>query len=95
MQSDILLNMEKQHVTLLVLIDLSAAFDTVDYSLLLDILHLKFGISGTALQWHKSYLTGRKQCVNINGIHSEFAELSCGVPQESCLGPVNFTQYAS
>ena len=94
-QSDILYNMEKQKVTLLVLVDLSAAFDTVDHKLVMDILHSKFGISGTALQWHESYLTGRRQCVNINGTHSEPLELAYGVPQGSCIGPINFTQYAS
>ncbi len=90
-QSDLLRNMEMQKVTLLILIDLSAAFDTFDHSLLMDILHTRFGISGLALSWHKSYLSSRRQCVDINGTRSETAEL----PQGSCLGPVNFTQYAS
>ena len=93
--ADILKNMEEQKVTLLVLIDLSAAFDTVDHNIALDVLHSKYGISGLALDWHKSYLSGRKQCVNINGTHSKISELAYGVPQGSCLGPVLFTQYAS
>ena len=53
--------MNKQHVTVLVLLDVSAAFDTVDHNVLLSRLHSKFGISGTALQWFRSYLNGRSQ----------------------------------
>ncbi len=80
---------------MLVLIDLSAAFDTVDHGIALKVLHSRFGLSGTVLKWHESYLSARKQCVVINGVHSNVAELSFGVPQGSCLGPVIFTQYAS
>ncbi len=93
--SDILCNMENQLVTLLVLIDLSAAFDTVDHATALNVLHSKFGISGSALKWHQSYLSGRTQCVNLCGVRSEVAHLAYGVPQGSCLSPVMFTQYAS
>ena len=54
-KNDILLNMNKQQVTLLVLLD---TFDTVDHNVLLSRLHSKFGISGTALEWFRSYLNG-------------------------------------
>ncbi len=94
-QSDILHNMQRQRVTLLVLIDLSAAFDTIDHTILFDTLERKFGISGIALEWHKSYLHGHQQCVNINGTRSCPLNLKYGVPQGSCLGPVLFSQYAS
>ena len=94
-QSDILKNMENQKVTLLVLIDLSAAFDTVDHGIALDVLHTRFGLSDTVLEWHKSYLSGRKQCVVLNGTRSNVFELAYGVPQGSCFGPLIFTQYAS
>ncbi len=94
-QADILHNMELQKVTLLVLIDLSAAFDTLDHQILLTRLNEKFGITGVALQWHKSYLSGRKQCINLNGTRSVESLLKYGVPQGSCLGPVLFTEYAS
>ena len=87
--------MNKQHVTLLVLLDLSAAFDTVDHNVLLSRLHSKFGISGTALEWFRSYLNGRSQRVMVQGNLSQSLNLDFGVPQGSCLGPLLFTIYAS
>ncbi len=94
-QSDILTSMENQEVTLLVLIDLSAAFDTIDSAILLDVLESRFGISDTALKWFESYLTDRSQRVNIGGVLSDLFNLEYGVPQGSCLGPILFTHYAS
>ena len=94
-KNDILLNMNKQHVTLLVLLDLSAAFDTVDHNVLLSRLHSKFGISGTALEWFRSYLNGRSQRVMVQGNLSQSLNLDFGVPQGSCLGRLLFTIYAS
>ncbi len=93
--ADILHNMEAQKVTLLILIDLSAAFDTLDHDILITRLQNNFGITGLALEWHKSYLSGRRQCINLNGTHSQEIELKYGVPQGSCLGPVLFTEYTS
>ena len=95
-QADILRNMEQQKVTILVLIDLSAAFDTIDHDILSGRLESNFGITGTALNWHKSYLETRKQCVVLeNSVRSTESVLRYGVPQGSCLGPILFTQYAS
>ena len=77
----------------LVLLDLSSAFDTIDHAVLFDLWHDTFGISGTALSLLKSYLQDRTQCVQIDGIISEYAKLVCGVPQGSVLGPWNFCMY--
>lgn len=62
-KNDILMNIEDQCVTLLVLLDLSAAFDTVDHRILLDRLQFDFGISGSALNWFESYFSNRTQCI--------------------------------
>ena len=94
-QADILHNMEQQQVTLLVLIDLSAAVDTVDHPILFQCLEKQFGFHDPVLSWYKSYLSNRKQCIILNGMQSNIFHLPFGVPQGSCLGPVLFTQYAS
>ena len=65
--NDILLNMSNQQVSLLVLLDLSAAFDRIDHSILLNHLKQNFGINGTALSWFKSYLTNRKLHIHVDG----------------------------
>ncbi|CAB3985662.1 RNA-directed DNA polymerase from transposon X-element [Paramuricea clavata] len=84
-KNDILMNMNKQHATLLVLLDLSAAFDTVDHTILLNRLRSSFGITGCVLTWLKSYLENRSQCISINGGESRSFEMKYGVPQGSCL----------
>ena len=87
--------MDKGHVTLLVMLDLSAAFDTVDHGILLHRLQSKLGLRDKALLWFKSYLAGRTQQVSVNGSLSDKFNLTCGVPQGSSLGPLLFTIYAS
>ena len=94
-QSDILTNMDQQKITQLVMIDLSAAFDTVDHDLLLTIMEDLFGVSGLALRWFSSYLHQRSQHIAIEGTLSNQFSLAHGVPQGSCLGPVLFSQYSS
>ena len=93
--SDIRLDIDAQKVTLLVMLDLSAAFDTIDHAILLEILKKKVGLSGTALQWVQSYISNRYQCVQVKGKLSKRTELEYGVPQGSCLGPILFLIYAS
>ena len=82
-------------MTLLVLLDLSAAFDTVDHDVLLNRLSASFGVKGSALQWFTSYLSNRSQRVSFDQKLSEKFQLTCGVPQGSCLCPLLFTIYAS
>ena len=91
---DILLNMNRQHVTLLVLLDLSATFDTIDHGILLERLGHAFGVQDMALSWFTSYLTGRTQQVSIDGTLSTKFNSECGVPQGSCLRPLLFIIYA-
>ena len=88
------MNMENQ-VTLLVLLDLSAAFDTLDHRILLDRLQFDFGISGTALNWIELHLSNRTQRIYIDGVLSSNFNVKFGFPQGSCLGPLLFSLYAS
>lgn len=93
--NDILWNMEKAEVSALVAIDLSAAFDTVSHTILLDILSKRFGMSGTVLKWTDSYLKPRDFSVIVNGHRSNPRALPFGVPQGSLLGPFYYLAYAS
>ena len=94
-KNDLLMNMNKGHVSLLVLLDLSAAFDTVDHKILLKTLQMKLGVFGSAPSWFKSYLEGRSQRICIKETLSQSFDLKWGVPQCSCLGPLLFTIYLS
>ena len=69
------------------LLDLSAAFDTVDHEILLDRLHQAFGIRGSALKWIRSFVTGRVQRVVFAGEKSVESSVTCGVPHGQCPGP--------
>ena len=77
----------------LVLLDLSAAFDTIDHAILLDRLRDRYGFSGTVLRWIESYLKDRPQCIALDKILSRPRCLSCCVPQWSVLGPLLFSLY--
>ncbi|KAK7113027.1 hypothetical protein V1264_012392 [Littorina saxatilis] len=91
--NDLLRAMDGGNLSILTLLDLSAAFDTIDHQILLDRLHLSFGLSGTALTWFQSYLSDRTQTVSAGNHTSKTSTLSLGVPQGSVLGPVLFILY--
>ena len=94
-QNDILQAVDSDGGAILVLLDLSAAFDTIDHQKLLDLLDCSFGIRGDALKWFKSYLQDRTQTVQIGSSTSEPVTLKYGVPQGSVLGPILFTMYTT
>ena len=91
--NDIMLSMGKQEVTMLVMLDLSAAFDTIDHAILLQRLKESHGIEDTALKWFESYLSDRTQSVIIEDVISNKLPLKYGVPQGSKLGPILFNTY--
>ena len=77
----------------LVLLDLSAAFDTVDHDILLQRLRVTFGITDVVHRWIRSYLSGRSQHVRRGQKKSTVTRLMCDVPQGSVLGPILFVLY--
>lgn len=93
--NDVLMAMDKGKVTALTLLDLSAAFDTIDHDILLNRLEKRFRLTGSALCWLRSYLTSRCQQVKLGDNLSSRMSLPFGVPQGSVLGPLLFTMYTS
>ena len=94
-QNDILRALDHRNDVLFVLLDLSAAFDTVDHQVLLKRLRDDFGVCESALKWCASYLIGRKQSVVIGSSISRPHDMDCSVPQGSVAGRFMFTIYAS
>ena len=76
------------------MLDLSAAFDTVNHKILLERLEHNIDISGVPLQWFKSYLSNRSQRIAVQGKLSRLFDLDCGVPQGSCLASLLYVIYA-
>ena len=91
--SDILDSMDQQQVVLLVLLDLSAAFDTIDIVLLLETMQKDLGLSGQTIKWYSSYMSKCTQQIKVNNILSKPFSLEYSVPQGSCNGPVLFSIY--
>ena len=86
-QNDVLRAIDEDRCVMLLFLDLSAAFDTVNHQVLLSRMSDRFGLEGIVLEWFGSYLSGRKQYVNINNSSSSCRDLNCGVPQGSVLRP--------
>ena len=91
--NDILLALDSSTCCVELLLDLSAAFDTVDHDLLLDILYFEIGLRGSVYKWFESFLRNREQTVSINGHRSSSFKNLYGVPQGSVIGPVLFNIY--
>ena len=94
-QNDTSLAVDLGKAVALTLLDLSAAFDTINQSLLYHCLHDWFGLDGTVLLWIKSYLSNHKQKIKIGDTFSEAVILPFGVTQDSVLGPLLLTLYTS
>ena len=82
-------------VSLLALLDVSAAFDTVDHGILLERLSTSYGLSCMAYAWLESYITGREHIIHVGNPHSPPSKILYGVPQGSVLGPVLYVLYTS
>ena len=80
---------------MLTLLDLSAAFDSVDHDMLLRRLRETYGLSGVVMNWFASYLSGRLQHVRVSESSSSPSVLLYGVPQGSVLGPILFLLYTA
>ncbi len=93
MTNDLLLSSDRGCISLLVLLDLSAAFNTIDHNILLNRLKYSVGISGSALAWFKSYLSDHHRIVAVNEEVSYRLQVQYGVPQGSVLGLLLFTLY--
>ena len=93
--NDLLQAADQGQVSALCLLDLTAAFDTVDHHVLLQRLQRSFGIEDCALAWFSSYLSDRSYCVVYGGVSSQLIYVMCSVPQGSVLGPLLFILYTA
>ena len=92
--NELLLSMERKEATAVAVIDLSATFDTVDHTILINLLHESLGIADKALRWFQSCLNNRYCKVKIGKDCSEKKSLNFSVSQGRCAGPVLYLSYA-
>ena len=93
--NNILWAMERQEVTALTALDLTATFDTVDHNILIDVLEHQFGINNSPLNWFKTYLYPRRFIVDVDDHDSREIDLKFSVPQGSLAGPILYLAHAS
>ena len=91
--NDILQALDNNKCVFLVLLDLSAAFDTINHSVFLERLDKEYGVTGSVSNWMGSYLNNRTQAIGINGTLSDTIDIKYGFPQGSCIGPFGFKLY--
>ena len=92
-KNDIMVHLDQGSRVALLLLDMSAAFDTLDHTTLLNRFNKEFGIRGKPLKWFESYFSERAQSIVIRGVKSEPVPLSQGVPQGSVIDPKEYTMY--
>jgi len=93
--NDILRALDKGKGVYMVLLDLSAAFDTIDHTVFLSRLEKVYGVTGGVAEWMQSYLSDRHQSISIDGTLSDRSSLDFGFPQGSALGPFGFKLYTN
>ena len=94
-QNDILAALDNHKEAVLLLLNFSIAFDTIDHNQLLNRLTSRYGVSGKVLNWISTYLDSRTQSVAIGNVLSDPVALTCGVPQGSVAGPLIFTLFSA